>query len=358
MKIAVLARSRMPGEKENQQTDLKKAEEKASEAIPKIKQFYPEEDYKGRDDINDALAIAKSLNEFGHETEILNGEFEIFSIKDRKFDAVFNVCDDGFRSNPLLEPHIVAVLDIFNIPYTGNKYLTLGWRLDKARVKEHLLYHKITTPKFQVFKTKDDKLNPELKFPLFVKPIHEDASIGIRQDSLCKTKKELKNKVAEIFDDYNQYALVEEFIDGREFNVAVVGNLDPIPLPVSEIDFSDLPKNLAPIVTYNAKWDEESVEYKKTPPVCPAKIDKKTQKILQDTAVKCYKLVNCRGYGRVDFRFKDGIPYVLEINPNPDISPNAGLARAAKANEWDYKELIKRILDYGIEEHKQKNKFF
>ncbi len=346
MKIAVLARSRAPP---GTPTGAEEVE---------VKKLYPAEDYKGRDDINDALAIFEVLKELGHDVELLNGEYDIFSIPERNFDAIFNVCDDGFRNDPLLEPHVPALLDIFNLPYTGNNYLTLGWRLNKARVKQYFCFHKIPTPEFQVFKTGKEELNLKLKFPLFVKPVHEDASIGIRQDSLCKNKKELKKKINEIIKDYNEGALVEEFIKGREFNVAVVGNEDPIVLPVSEIDFTGLPKKLAPIVTYNAKWDEDSVEYKKTPPVVPAKIDKKTQKILQDLAVKCYKILNCRGYARVDFRFNKSKPYVLEVNANPDISPDAGLARAAKAHGWSYKEFIKKILDYGIEAHKKRNNDF
>jgi len=343
MKIAVLARSRaLPGAPTG------------VEAV-KVKKLYPEEDYKGRDDINDALAIFEALKELGHKAELLNGEYEIFSIPERKFDAVFNVCDDGFRNDPLLEPHIPALLDIFDIPYTGNNYLTLGWRLNKARVKQYFCFHKIPTPEFQVFKTGKEKLNPKLKFPLFVKPVHEDASIGIRQDSLCKNKKELKKKIKFIVENYNEGALVEEFVKGREFNVSVVGNENPIVLPISEIDFSELPEDLAPIVTYNAKWNEDSVEYKKTPPMVPAKVNKKTEKILNELALKCYKILGCRGYGRVDFRFSDGKPYVLEVNANPDISPDAGLAKAAKAHGWSYKELIEHVLKYGIEAHKKRN---
>lgn len=322
------------------------------------KQIYPEEDYKGRNSLNDALAVADALKELNYNVEIVDGN-EIFAIKERKFDAVFNVCDDGFKNISLLEPHIVAVLDMINIPYTGNNYLTLGWCLNKERVKKYLMWHGIPTPKFQVFKTKEDKLDPQLKFPLFVKPVHEDASIGIRQNSLCKTKEELKKKIFEILDNYKEDALVEEFIGGREFNVGIIGNNEPTALPVAEIDFSGLPKEFAPIVTYEAKWNEKSVEYKKTPVVCPAKIDEKMQRMLQDTAVKCYKILNCRGYARVDFRFDDGKLYVLEMNPNPDISADAGLANAAKANGWDYKELVKRILNYAIEEHNaKKNGFF
>jgi D-alanine-D-alanine ligase len=346
MKIAVLSRSRAP-----------LGTSAGAEAV-KFKKLYPEEDYKGRDDIKDALSIFEALKELGYKVELLNGEYEIFSIPERKFNIVFNVCDDGFRNDPLLEPHIPALLDIFNIPYTGNNYLTLGWRLNKARVKQYFCFHKIPTPKFQVFRTKKDKLSPELKFPLFVKPVHEDASIGIRQDSLCKNRKELKKKINYILENYNEGALVEEFIKGREFNVAVVGNEEPIALPVSEIDFSQLPKELAPIVTYNAKWDEDSIEYKKTPPVCPAKIGKRTEKLLKEMAIKCYKILGCRGYARVDFRFSDSKPYVLEVNANPDISPGAGLANAAKAHGWSYKEFIKRILDYGLEAHKKRNNQF
>jgi D-alanine-D-alanine ligase len=306
----------------------------------------------GRETVDDALAVKKIL-ETSNEVRILYLNNDIFSqIKLEKPDLIFNLCDEGFRGEIKLEPHVTAMFDILNIPYTGNSYFTIALCQNKARAKDILTYNNVLTPKFQVFTSAERKLNPELKFPMIVKPIQEDGSIGIRERSVVTNEEQLREEVDHIINLHKQEALVEEFIEGREFTVSLIGNKRPIVLPPAEIDFTEMPNHLPKIVSYRAKWVKRSIAYKKTPIICPVvNIDEKTNRLIEDTARKCYKIFGCRGYARIDFRYdeKEKKLYTLEINPNPDISEEFDIAASAKAANMSYPELIQKIINFAIE---------
>jgi D-alanine-D-alanine ligase len=306
----------------------------------------------GRETIDDALSVKKIL-ETSHEVKILYLNNDIYlQIKAEKPDLIFNLCDEGFRGETKLEPHVAAMFDILNISYTGNSYFTMALCQNKARAKDILTYNGVLTPKFQVFTSAERKLNPELKFPMIVKPIQEDGSIGIRERSVVINEEQLREEVDHIINLHKQEALVEEFIDGREFTVSLVGNKRPIVLPPAEIDFTEMPNHLPKIVSYRAKWVKRSIAYKKSPIICPAlNIDEKTIKLIEDTSRKCYKIFGCRGYARIDFRYdtKNNKLYALEINPNPDVSEEFDIATSAKAANMTYADLIQKIIDFAIE---------
>jgi D-alanine-D-alanine ligase len=212
----------------------------------------------GRVNISDALAVKKALNGL-HETKITSLHEDIYTqVEEEKPDVIFNLCDDGFRGETRFEPHVAAIFDILNIPYTGNNYFTLSLCQNKARAKDVLTYNEILTPKFQVFTSAERKLDPELKFPMIVKPIREDGSLGIGERSVVENEEQLKKEVDHIINIYEQEALVEEYIDGREFTASLIGNKRPIVLPVVEIDLSELPKGIPKIVSYKAKWTKQS----------------------------------------------------------------------------------------------------
>jgi D-alanine-D-alanine ligase len=311
-------------------------------------------DTYGRENINDALDIKKALEDV-HEVKISPATEETYlELKNEKPDLVFNLGDDGFRGDPTLEPHVAAIFDILDIPYTGNNYFSLALCQNKARAKEILSYQGIPTPKFQVFTNANRKLNPELKFPLIVKPVREDGSVGIKERSVVNNEEQLREQVNHVLDVYQQEALVEEFIDGREFNLALLGNKKLTALPIAEVDFSGMPSNMPRIVSYRAKWVKQSVAFKKTPVICPAQIDEKLTNLIQETAKKCFKAFACHGYSRIDFRYddKNNQIYVLEVNPNPDISADAGMARAALAAGLSYKDLLLKIIDLAIDRAK------
>jgi len=305
----------------------------------------------GRVNISDALSVKKALNG-SHEVKIIYLKDDIYSqIEEEKPDVVFNLCDDGFRDDQTLEPHVAAMFDILNLPYTGNNYFTLALCQHKVRTKDILTFNNILTPRFQLFTAAERKLDQTLKFPMIVKPVREDGSLGIRERSVVNSEEQLKEEVDHVVTIFKQEALVEEYIEGREFSVSLIGNRRPIVLPVAEIDFSGMPAKLPKIVSYRAKWVKQSLAYKNTPIICPAKIDEKMNKFIEEAARKCYRFLGCRGYARIDFRYdeSDKKLYVLEVNPNPDVSEEFELAESAKAAGMTYADLILRILDFALE---------
>lgn len=261
----------------------------------------------------------------------------------KSFDLIFNLCE-GIEANPHGEVWVAGLLDLIGIPYTGSDSLTLGLCLNKAQTKHLFKANNISTPHYQIFSTSSQRPAPELKFPLFVKPSCEDASIGIKTDSVVYNKLELSERVEFILKNYHQGALVEEYIDGRELNAAIIGNGDSIEvLPISEIVFNFC-EHLPNIVTYEAKWIEDSEMFQKTVGICPSNLPPDIERHIKRLAVDAYRLTGCRDYARVDFRLKDGVPYILEVNPNPSIKIDSGFARSASAAGISYNELICRIL--------------
>ena len=274
---------------------------------------------------------------------------ELFNILEKtSFDIVFNLCE-GLDGNVKGEAWIPAFLDILGIPYTGSDSFTLALCLDKGKTKDILVANNIPTPRYQVFTYITQKISTSLRFPLIVKPVHEDASVGITPDSVVNDESQLMQRVGHILDSYRQPALVEEYIEGRELNVAVIGNSDYISVfPISEILFEcdeDTPR----VVDYEAKWINDSEMYGRTKGVCPATLPDEVERKIEKYAVKVYKLMGCRDYARIDFRLRDDIPYVLEVNPNPGIDVDSGFVRSAVASGLNYGELIKNILNAAVE---------
>lgn len=301
--------------------------------------------------IDDVLVIKKIFTDT-HDVKIVSPDEDVYSqIKTENPDVVFNLCDDGFRGDYALEPQVAAMLDILGVHYTGSNYFTLALCQNKVRAKDILTFHKILTPKFQVFTSAERKLDPELKFPMIVKPVQEDGSVGIRERSVVNNEEQLREGVDHIIDVYRQEALVEEFINGREFTVPLIGNRRPIVLPIVEIDFSKIPANLPKIASYRTKWMKQSLVFKNTRYFCPARIGEEVSKQIEEIAKKCFKIFGCRGYAGVDFRYdeKDGKFYVLEVNPNPEISEESYITWAAEAAGMKYPDLLLKIIDFAIE---------
>ena len=305
-------------------------------------------DYISREDLKSVKAVSTSLAELGQSVRLINPD-DLLHLIESKVDLIFNLCDDGFNGKSQYEPNLPALLDLLGVPYTGSNYLALGVCLNKPMTKEILSYHGLRTPKFQVFFNGDERVSGNFKFPLIVKPSSEDASIGIRDDSVVHDKVKLRSKINDVISTFKQPALVEEYISGREFNVGILGNSKLDILPLSEIIFT-MPKGLNHICSYEAKWISDNPAYFCTKPECPARTSKKLRRELTEMAVKAYQVMGCRDYGRVDFRVdKNGRPYILEVNPNPDISQEAGLANMASKAGLSYTQLVERIVEYAIE---------
>ena len=277
----------------------------------------------------------------GREIVLIEADNKMFDrlIKEKP-DIVFNMAE-GFNGASR-ESQVPAVLDMLNIPYTGSDPVTLGICLDKQRTKEILFFHNISTPKFLTLSSYKEFKN--IFLPAVVKPVCEGSSKGIINNSLVRTQGELREQIERIVNDYSQPALVEEFIDGRELNVAVLGDKKPRVLPISEIDFTKMPDNLYNIVSYQAKWDPHHESYHKTIPKCPAKLSKKVEAKAKEIALSAFKIMSCRDYARIDMRLtKDDQLYVLEVNPNPDLTDGAGFMRSAGAAGYSYAQALKKI---------------
>jgi D-alanine-D-alanine ligase len=201
----------------------------------------------------------------------------------------------------------------------------------------------VETPRYQLLGPKTTSLF-HLSFPCIVKPFSEDGSNGISEESVVYDLASLEKQVSTVSRLFKKRALVEEFIDGREFNVTVLGTDPPKALPVSEITFS-LPPEMPKILTFSAKWDPQSIYFRGTKAICPAEVDAEFLERLTQTALLSFRLLGSRGYARVDFRLdaEDNLK-IIELNPNPDISPDAGAALQAKAAGLSYNQFIEQIV--------------
>lgn len=258
---------------------------------------------------------------------------------------IFNLCEGAF-SKSAYEMNVAALLELYGARFTGSPPLALGLALDKGMAKDILKSRGIPTPEYAVMDRAPETLPEGLKFPLIVKPLREDASVGIDSNAVVSSLEALRNRVEYITKRYSQPVIVEEYIDGREFNIAVLGNgAGKKALPPSEILFVDFPEGKPKICCYEAKWVEESPFFRKTVPSCPADIPEALRAELQAIALQAYGIIGCRDYARVDMRLgRDGRIKVLEVNPNPDISSDAGFARAAKASGLEYPDLVAAIV--------------
>ncbi|MCX6174479.1 MAG: ATP-grasp domain-containing protein [Ignavibacteriales bacterium] len=275
-----------------------------------------------------------------------NNAFEKF--KKLRPDLVFNVaeCLNGISR----EAQIPAMLDMLQIPYTGSDPLTLATCLDKARTKEVLSYHNVPTAKFLFVESISDLKDFDLRFPVIVKPVAEGSGKGIFNSSLLNSLDKLKENLINNLQSYNQPFLVEEFLPGREFTVAIIGNgEDAEVLPIVEINLSELPKELAPIYSYEAKWIVDTRDNPLNIFSCPAHIDASLEEKIRNIALRTYKVLRCRDWSRIDIRLdSNGEPNIIEINPLPGILPdpkdNSCFPKAARTSGLSYEEMINKVL--------------
>jgi len=263
-------------------------------------------------------------------------------------DIVFNMAEGAF--GPCREGHIPSILEYLNIPYTASDPLTLNICLDKSRAKEILAYHGLPTPRFRVVADGDFSFNG-MRYPLLVKPLFEGSSIGIRNDSLVQTHRQLRARVEWVSERFRQPALVEEFLPGREFTVAILGNGENARvLPIVEIRFDSLPAGMNPIYSYEAKWIWDQSSHPLQIFDCPAKIGEPTRVEMERLCLQAYRILRCRDWCRIDVRLDAaGRPHILELNPLPGILPrpedNSCFPKAARAAGMSYDQLIRAVLD-------------
>lgn len=267
-------------------------------------------------------------------------------------DVIFNFVEI-YKENSRWEVHIAGLYELLGFAYTGAPPQALANAQSKILTKNILKSFGVNTPDSALFSVIQTKYEHKLNYPLIVKPAFEDASVGIENKSVVFNYDELKERIEFVIDYFKQPALVEEFIEGRELNVAIFGDDELEVLPISEIDFSEMPKNLANIVSYQAKWDPLHEAYHKTIPRCPAELNEEVQKIIEETALSAFKALRVRDYARVDMRLaKDNQIFVLEVNPNPDLTEGAGFMRSAEAAGYQYDDMLVKIIDLALKRKK------
>jgi D-alanine-D-alanine ligase len=304
--------------------------------------------YAEWDDEETIQAVASALAE-RHQVTLVNADLDAFEkLRTLQPDLVFNMSEGLFGASR--EAQIPAMLEMLQIPYTGSDPLTLGLCLDKYRTKEILSYHHVATPAFALIDRVED-LPAHMCFPLLVKPPLEGSSKGITDNSLVRNSLELKRELTRISDNYRQRALVEEFLSGREFTVAMLGNgSDLRVLPIVEIDFSSLPAGANPIYSYEAKWLWDTEEAPLQIFHCPAPLDPLLQRSIEDLCRKAFHHLGCRDWCRIDVRLdSDGHPQIIEVNPLPGVLPrpeqNSCFPKAARAVGLSYSEMILNVVD-------------
>ena len=311
------------------------------------------EDAKSYDAVADQ--VTEGLRQHGHEVSIHgvhgNPRQLIAGVARRKPEVIFNLME-MFGDNLLGASGVAGLLDLLDIPYTGCGPGEYYLQEDKVLTKKLLAFENIKYPDFAVF-SQDAGLETggNLRMPLFVKPLRMDASIGIDGKSLVHNAIDMMKRVVEIHERVHDAALAEEYIDGREFYVGVVGNLQPQAFPPIEMDFSGMPDGLPRILDGKAKWDKNTAEYKGTRAVV-ADLPDELRARLQETSLDAYRALRVRDYGRIDLRLTPTNEiYVIEVNASCYLERDSEFAMAAAAAGVDYPTLLNRIVELTVERH-------
>ena len=297
------------------------------------------------------LAVEQALLSLGHNVTSTPLHEPASSIREQvnslKAKVFFNLFE-GFDGYPETEALVATILAEQGIPQTGCPGSALTLALDKYRSRAVLESAGIETPKAQLLST-HTLPSFNLSYPCIIKPCRADASHGLCEESVVYNSYELEKQILWVCTHYGGNALVEEYIEGREFNVTVMGYTELTVLPISEIVYS-LPEGMPKILTFAAKWDPQSMYYQHTNAICPATIDADLRKKIETIALAAFRALGCRGYARVDFRMDSQQRLkVIDINPNPDIAPDSGAARQARASGMTYEQFIEKILQLGLE---------
>ncbi len=302
-----------------------------------------------------AEAVASALRAVpGNEVVAapIDGPPALFDLLRQPVDLAFNLCE-SLRGDPRYEIPVPVILETHRVPYTGNGPLALRLALDKSQARAALVAGSVPVPEGGCIATESDLARIAPAWPAIVKPAREDGSIGIEASSVVHDRAALGRRVRFIHKKLRQPAIVEAFVDGREFNVSVLGDAEPRCLPLAEIDFSPLPPGVPRIISYRAKWHPRTVEYKSTMPRFGT-VDEALGRRIRRAALGAFRALGLRDYARVDIRVDArGQPFVIDVNPNCDLAPDAGFAKAAKAAGLDYPQLVQRLVTFALERGKR-----
>jgi D-alanine-D-alanine ligase len=305
-----------------------------------------------REEKEDREEIFEALEQLGHKPfyQVLDGTLQsLHSLVKCQADLIFNLTE-SFAGDDTKETNVAAYLDLLGIPYTGGGPHAHFLAQDKGLAKKMFAFHGIRTPYFATAYRGRVEHAHDISFPLIVKPMSEDGSIGIDSDAVVDSIKELMERVEYIQDEFVSPALIEEYIAGREIYAAILGSYERMQaLPLVELDFSRLPKGVPKIASYDVKFEKDTQAHKLTKSEVAEDLDAETVSRLTETAIAAYGAVKLRDYGRIDMRLSPaGEVYVIEANPNPWLASNHEFAMAAKASGRTYPELISEIVELAM----------
>jgi len=299
--------------------------------------------------------IKRSIESAGHDVVMVNirDNFDTMldAVRNEKPDVIMNLVE-FFRDDAELEHDVPALFELLGIEYTGNRPLALSLCQKKPHAKAMLASHGLPVPRGVLIESVDKAKDLGLRFPLIVKPAFDDASGGIDSGSVVHDQNQLVVRIDKMINDHKQAALVEEYIEGREIHCAILGET---PLPLYEMQFKggndEHGKPLPKIITYRAKWDPYSRDHHAVEGVCPVPdLPPETVAHIQDVAMRAFKALNCRDYARVDMRVdqKTGEPFILEVNPNPDLAESCAFTASAYASGRTYEQMIVEIVGLAL----------
>lgn len=298
-------------------------------------------------------AIASGLAANGYEARAVNIQDDfgrlLGALTSPRPDVVFNLVE-SFNGDARQEDRVAALYDLLRVPYTGSPPMALAICQRKGITKQILEALEIPTPKHVLIRKKPvPEAFPGLTYPLIVKPAWEDASLGVDEGAVVDDQGRLEERVDRILSEFNQPALVEEFIAGRELGVSVLGNGAPRVLPIEEMDFTGLPDRYRGILTFESKWEPLSEIFHLGRLVCPADLPEPVEKEAFDIALRTYQALGCRDYARIDMRLdKDHRLFVLEANPNPDLTDGVAFMASAKAAGLSFADTLGVIVEEAL----------
>jgi D-alanine-D-alanine ligase len=299
----------------------------------------------------DVQAVYEALRKAGHNPVYvrLDGTREsLIELARSQTDLLFNLVE-SFGGDDGQDTNVAGYLELLGRRFTGAGSSGLYLAQDKNLAKKIFTFHGIHTPYFTTVYRGRTEHSHDIKFPVIVKPAREDGSIGIHFGAVCGSIKELMERIDYIHAEFDTPALIEEYIEGREIYVGVLGNDKPEALPIVELDLSKLPEGIPKIAGVEVKWEEGTEIYRKTKPFFPDDLDEAVVTRLQETAVQAYQSLQLRDYGRIDFRLQaDGTPHILEVNPNPYLLPDAEFSMAARKAGRSYTDTVSEIVDLAL----------
>ncbi len=325
---------------------------------PEKKKRTPKKQRKKREK-HDYEEIYEALGKLGHEPSYvtLDGEDKSLTALARcEVDMFFNLVE-SYAGDDTKEMQVAGYLDLLGRMYTGAGPQGLYLAQDKGLAKKLFGFHGIRTPYFATCYQGTLEHAHDINFPLIVKPISEDGSLGIDQNSVVGSVKELMERIHYIQEEFDSPALIEEFIEGREIYAGILGNQRPEVLPLIELDLSRLPAGMAKVAGTEVKWEKDSEAYKVTKSAPAEDLDEETTELLGKTALSAYQILKLRDYGRIDMRLTPkGEVYVIEANPNPWLSSDSEFFMSAKKSGRSYADMIGQIVELACSDRRRRNK--